>query len=106
DTVAFTPHDIGIGFGVPSGASKHLTERLTLAADGLQLRYELTVEDPEYLAAPATYTAMWDHRPDLGFSDTACDPQNSERSREGAASARWRRCRRPGATARPDSAAR
>ncbi|HXS79141.1 MAG TPA: DUF6152 family protein [Gammaproteobacteria bacterium] len=82
DTVAFTPHDIGIGFGVPSGASKHLTERLTLAADGLQLRYELTVEDPEYLAAPATYTAMWDHRPDLGFSDTACDPQNSERFRE------------------------
>jgi hypothetical protein len=52
DTVAFTPHRIGIGFGVPSGTGKHLIERLTLTADRLQLRYELTVEDPEYLTAP------------------------------------------------------
>jgi len=78
DTVAFTPHRIGIGFGVPSGAGKHLIERLTLTADRLQLRYELTVEDPEYLAMPATYTAMWDHRPDLA-PGAACDQENSER---------------------------
>jgi hypothetical protein len=81
DTIAFTPHRIGIGFGVPSGAGKHLIERLTLTADRLQLRYELTVEDPEYLSAPATYTALWDHRPDLA-PGTPCDPQNSERFRE------------------------
>ena len=80
-TVAFMPHQIGIGFGVPSGAGKHLIERLTLAADRLQLRYELTVEDPEYLTTPATYTAMWDHRPDLA-PGAPCDPQNSERFRE------------------------
>jgi len=47
----------------------------------LQLRYELTVEDPEYLASPATYTAMWDHRPDLTFG-SPCDAQNAERFRE------------------------
>ena len=82
DTVAFTPHILGVGFGVPGGAAKHLTERLTLAADGLQLRYELTLEDPEYLAMPATYAAMWDHRPDLTFSGAACDPEISERFRE------------------------
>jgi hypothetical protein len=81
DTVAFTPHRIGIGFGVPSGTGKHLIERLTLTADRLQLRYELTVEDPEYLTSPATYTAMWDHRPDL-TPGSACDPENSERFRE------------------------
>lgn len=81
DTVAFTPHRMGIGFGVPSGTGKHLIERLTLSVDRLQLRYELTVEDPEYLTTPATYTAMWDHRPDLAFGP-ACDPKNSERFRE------------------------
>ena len=81
DTVAFTPHRIGIGFGVPSGAGKHLIERLTLTADRLQLRYELTVEDPEYLTTPATYTALWDHRPDLA-PGAPCDPQNSERFRQ------------------------
>jgi hypothetical protein len=81
DTVAFTPHRIGIGFGVPSGAGKHLIERLTLSPDRLQLRYELTVEDPEYLLSPGTYTAMWDHRPDLS-PGTPCDPQKSERFRE------------------------
>lgn len=81
DTVAFTPHGIGIGFGIPSGAGKHLIERLTLTADRLQLRYELTVEDPEYLSSPATYTAIWDHRPDL-VPGAPCDPKNSERFRE------------------------
>ena len=81
DTVAFTPHHIGIGFGIPSGAGKHLIERLTLTADQLQLRYDLTVEDPEYLSSPATYTALWDHRPDL-VPGAPCDPRNSERFRE------------------------
>jgi hypothetical protein len=80
DTVGFTPHRIGIGFGVPSGAGKHLIERLTLTEDRLQLRYELTVEDPEHLTSPATHTAMWDHRPDLE-PGTPCDSENSERFR-------------------------
>ena len=82
DTVAFTPHQAGVGFGIPGGAGKHLIGRLTLADGGLQLRYELTLEDPEYLAAPATYSAMWDHRPDLTPSGTACDAQIAERFRE------------------------
>jgi hypothetical protein len=52
-----------------------------LTEDRLQLRYDLTVEDPEYLTTPATYTATWDHRPDL-TPGSACDPENSERFRE------------------------
>ncbi len=79
DTVAFEPHVIGIGFGVPSGTGKHLVERLTLTEDRLGLQYELTVEDPEYLSAPATYTAVWAHRPDLEPSGEACDDDNAAR---------------------------
>jgi hypothetical protein len=79
DTVAFTPHDLGVGFGIPSGTGKHLVERLTLAPDRLQLRYELTLEDPEFLAMPVTYAALWDHRPDLMPSGAPCDPQISQR---------------------------
>lgn len=82
DTVGFTAHELGVGFGIPGSAGKHLVERLTLSTDGLQLRYELTLEDPEYLAEPATYMAMWDHRPDLKPSGTACDPQIAERFRQ------------------------
>jgi hypothetical protein len=81
DTVGFPPHPLGIGFGIPSGAGKHLIERLTLAADRLQLRYELTLEDPEYLAAPVSYSAAWDHRPDLKHSDLPCDPEIADRFR-------------------------
>lgn len=79
DTVAFTPHELGIGFGIPSGAGKHLVERLTLTPDGLQIRYELTVEDPEFLTMPATHSALWDHRPDLVQSGAPCDPQIAQR---------------------------
>lgn len=82
DTVAFMPHQYGIGFGIPAGAGKHLVERLTLTPDRLQIRYELTLEDPEYLAAPATYSTLWDHRPDLASSGAPCDAQIAERYRE------------------------
>jgi hypothetical protein len=82
DTVGFTEHSLGVGFGIPGGTGKHLVERLTLANGGLQLRYELTLEDPEYLTQPVTYTAMWDHRPDLAFSGAACSSEIAERFRE------------------------
>jgi hypothetical protein len=75
DTIAFAPDPSGLGTNVPSSAGKHLVERLTLTADKTRLRYEVTVEDPTYLTAPATLTQQWDHRPDLDFSqDTpGCD---------------------------------
>jgi hypothetical protein len=79
DTIGFAPHPTGVGFGIPSSAGKHLIERLTLTPDKLQLRYELTIEDPEYLAAPASYAAVWDHRPELEPSGAACDPEIAQR---------------------------
>lgn len=78
DTAGIAPHRGGLGFGIPSGAGKHTVERLTLTEDRLHLRYELTIEDPEYLTEPATYSALWAHRPDLEPS-SACDPEVAAR---------------------------
>ena len=84
DTIGFEPDLSGIALNVPAGPDKHTVERLTLTADRTRLRYEVTVEDPVYLSAPATLTQQWDHRPDLEFSqDTgACDPEVARRYKD------------------------
>jgi hypothetical protein len=81
DTIGFEPNPSGIALSVPSSPGKHTVERLTLTADRLRLRYQITVEDPVYLSEPATLTQQWDHRPDLDFSPAseACDPEVSDR---------------------------
>jgi hypothetical protein len=79
DTVGFSPHRFGV-LTFPSGPNKHLVERLTLTKDRHQLEYTLTLEDPDVLAAPFTYTAIWNHRPDLEFSGVACDPEVAQRA--------------------------
>jgi hypothetical protein len=79
DTVAFAPHRFGV-LTFPSGPNKHLVERFTLKPDRLQLEYTFTLEDPDVLAAPFSYTATWNHRPDLEFSGVACDPEVSRRA--------------------------
>jgi Family of unknown function (DUF6152) len=84
DTIAYESNPSGNGMNVPSSARKHTVERLTLTADRTRLRYEITVEDPAYLSAPATLTQQWDHRPDLAFSQNtgACDPEVAARYRD------------------------
>jgi hypothetical protein len=81
DTVAFEPNPSGLFVNVPSSASKHTVERLTLTDDHLRLRYESTVEDPVYLKEPSSFTMLWDHRPDLKLSPSseACDPKIAKR---------------------------
>jgi hypothetical protein len=79
DTVGFMPHRFGV-LTFPSGPNKHLVERLTLTNDRRQLEYTFTLEDPDVLAAPFTYTAIWNHRPDLEFSGVACDPEVAQRA--------------------------
>lgn len=81
DTVAYEPDPSGLGGNVPSSPGKHTVERLTLTEAGTRLRYELMVEDPVYLEAPATLAMQWDHRPDIDFSPPteACDPAVAER---------------------------
>ena len=82
DTVAFAPDARGISaIGIPSGPRKHMTERFTLAEDGLSLRRETTLEDPDYLTAAVSYVMVWDHRPDLDFSSASqtCDAEIANR---------------------------
>lgn len=79
DTVGYKPHVSGLFSGIPAGARKHTVERLTLTSDHLHLRYELTMEDPDFLAAPATLDMLWDHRPDLAFAKVPCDKEVSDR---------------------------
>jgi hypothetical protein len=64
----------------PSGPNKHLVERLTLTEDRLRLEYSLTLEDPDVLATPFSFTAIWNHRPDLQFSGVPCDPEVARRA--------------------------
>ncbi len=79
DTTHFADHATGNAFGVPSGAQKHLTERLTPSADGARLTYAFEVSDPEFLAAPMTGEVEWAHRPDLEFAPLICEPENAQR---------------------------
>jgi hypothetical protein len=62
DTVGFAPYRLGL-IMMPSSPAKHLVERLTLADDRRHLQYGFTLEDPEYLATPASHTASWEYRP-------------------------------------------
>lgn len=75
DTIGYEPNASGNGANVPSSANKHTVEKLTLTADRLRVRYEITIEDPEFLATPGTLMQQWDHRPDLEFSPPSekCD---------------------------------
>ena len=52
DTTHFADDAMGNGYGVPSGARKHLVERLTPTADGASLTYHFEETDSEYLGAP------------------------------------------------------
>ncbi|HTR01287.1 MAG TPA: DUF6152 family protein [Candidatus Acidoferrum sp.] len=79
DTVGYAPNHSGLFSSIPAGAKKHTVERLTLTADRKQLRWELTMEDPDYLDAPATISMLWDHRPDLDFSRVPCEKEVSDR---------------------------
>jgi hypothetical protein len=81
DTIAFEPNPSGIFVNIPSSARKHTVERLTLTDDHLRLRYETTVEDPTYLEKPASFTMLWDYRPDLKISPRSevCYPKIARR---------------------------
>jgi Family of unknown function (DUF6152) len=84
DTIAFEPNPSGLFVNIPSSAQKHTIERLTLTDDRRRLRYESTVEDPEYLGKPSSFTMLWDYRPDLKPSprSEACDQKVAGRYKE------------------------
>jgi hypothetical protein len=82
DTTHFAPHAAGHAFGVPSGAQKHLVERLTRNEDGTRILYSFEVTDPEFLAAPITGETEWAYRPDFELELADCDPVAAQRFAE------------------------
>jgi hypothetical protein len=80
DTTHFASHKTGNGYtGVPSGAMKHLVERLTLDEGGTTLTYDFELRDPEFLAAAVSGQVRWAHRPDLEFVPEECDLETARR---------------------------
>lgn len=79
DTARFADHRVGNAMGLPSGAGKHLVERLRLNPDGTSLTYAFELEDPEYLTAPVTGAVQWSYQPEATYSPTECDRDNARR---------------------------
>jgi hypothetical protein len=79
DTANFADHSDGNFMTVPSGAGKHLVERLTLTDDRRHLKYDVDLTDPEWLTAPVTHSALFDYHPELAPSGLPCDPEAARR---------------------------
>ena len=80
DTTLFADHRQPTpNTGIPSGAEKHVVERLTLSEDGSQVLIEILVNDPEYLAAPVTAEFAWAYAPHLEMLAVDCDPDVARR---------------------------
>jgi hypothetical protein len=73
DTTGYLAHKEGTTMGIPSGTGKHTVERFSLADGGAGLRYEVFLEDPEYLAEPIRFSTTLEYRPDLEPTGLACD---------------------------------
>lgn len=59
ETSNFVADRWGTHTGIDSSAQKQLRERFRLTDGGLGIEIEITVTDPEYLSAPATFTHRW-----------------------------------------------
>ncbi len=79
DSANFAPNPIGFSMSLPSGTGKHLTERYEVSADGKQLVYSGTMEDPEFLSAPVSWSGTLEYRPEMQLSNEACDIETAQR---------------------------
>lgn len=80
DTTHFSNHRRGLAFGgLASGQQKHLIERFELLPNRSTMQYSYWLEDPEYLAEPATGKLELVYRPDLPFMSVACDLESARR---------------------------
>jgi hypothetical protein len=73
DTTNFAEHPMGLSMTLPGGLNKHLTERLELADDGRHINYSGSVVDPEYLAAPVSWSGQWVYSPNMKPANEVCD---------------------------------
>lgn len=75
DTTHFNESRLGNGWGLPSGAKKHMLEYLTLNTDGQSLTYSFELTDPDYMTAPLIGSTVWKFGPNLNFAVDECDLQ-------------------------------
>jgi hypothetical protein len=75
ETTNFKEHKSGLTTTLPGSTQKKLIERFELGEDGKTLKYSGTVEDPVYLTAPGQFSATWEYRPTMPFSNQKCDVQ-------------------------------
>jgi len=73
DTTNYSAHPMGLSTSLPGSTEKHLTERLSVSADGKGMVYSGVMEDPEYLLEPVEWTGDWLYRPDMPHSNEQCD---------------------------------
>ena len=79
DTTNFADHRSPYQIGVPSGGRKRVVERFRLIEGGTRISVEFTVEDPEFLAQPMTYSWELAYSPHLELSTFDCDPDVTSR---------------------------
>ena len=80
DSTLFADHPSANGTGVPSGAGKHLIERISLSEDRTRMIVDVFLEDPEFLAEPFTATKELQHAPHLELYRYDCDPELSRQA--------------------------
>ena len=79
ETTGFAPTRWGTARGLDSSERKRVTERFELSDDGYQMEVVITVEDPEYLAAPYTREGGYNKVRDHPFSEIPCDVETARR---------------------------
>lgn len=80
DTIHFSDHRRGLAMGgLASSGQKHLVERFELSDDKTTLQYSYWLEDPEYLAEPASGEMKFVYRPDRPFFSDPCDLESAAR---------------------------
>ena len=76
ETDNFIDEKWGIVSGLDSSSEKEVVERYTLLNDGHDLKVEVTVTDPHYLAAPYKVDYVWKYAPGFELTDyVECDPE-------------------------------
>ena len=79
ETANFTDHHWGNARGIPSGLQKRVVSRFSLVDDDTRLRYEYTLEDPEYLTEAIVGYQDFIVMPPEEFPEYNCDPVASSR---------------------------
>jgi hypothetical protein len=79
DTANFTDHPSPYQNGIPSGAQKHVVERLTLTDEGRRLIVEFILDDPQYIAEPFQYAREFLYSPEADMSPFDCDLESTRR---------------------------